>query len=167
VRLGEHNTAVPVSPQIQCGFRRIIVTHATVHYHCLVKFVCMAWWITIQCIGQITVRLCDSLHRHFMLQLASHWSHSASLFLWTGMTKYPLPFRLHRMHEMLCILTDVRGVCLSVCLSVTRLKSAAVRAVYAICRMRGVIRYSLCQMPLASCLSHRSRLQMVTQWLSG
>jgi len=41
-------------------------------------------------------------------------------------------FRLHRI--MLTILTDVRGVCLSVCLSVTRLKSAAAaRAVYAVC----------------------------------
>jgi len=26
-------------------------------------------------------------------------------------------FRLHRMYEMLTILTDIRGVCLSVCLS--------------------------------------------------
>jgi len=32
--------------------------------------------------------------------------------------------RLHRIHEMLTILTDVRGVCLSVSLSVTRLISA-------------------------------------------
>jgi len=46
------------------------------------------------------------------------------------------------MHEMLSILTDVRGVCLSVSLSVTRLKSAAARAVYAACRVRGVIRCS-------------------------
>jgi len=37
------------------------------------------------------------------------------------------------MHEMLTIVTDVRGVCLSVRLSVTRLKSAAARAVYAVC----------------------------------
>jgi len=36
-------------------------------------------------------------------------------------------FRLHRMHEMLTIVTDVRGVCLSVCLSVTWLKSAVIR----------------------------------------
>jgi len=51
------------------------------------------------------------------------------------------------MHEMLTILSDVRVVCLSV----TRLKSAAARAVYAACcRVRRVIRSSLRQMPLAS-----------------
>jgi len=38
--------------------------------------------------------------------------------------------RLRQMLQMLTILTDVRGVCLSVCLSVTRIKSAAARAVY-------------------------------------
>jgi len=44
-------------------------------------------------------------------------------------------FRLHRMHEMQTIVTDVRGVCLlvylsvcpSICLSVTRLNSASLR----------------------------------------
>jgi len=35
------------------------------------------------------------------------------------------------MHEMLTIVTDVRGVCLSVSLSVTRLNSAAAHAVWA------------------------------------
>jgi len=55
------------------------------------------------------------------------------------------------MHEMLTILTDVRGVCLSVCLSVTRLKLVTARAVYIACRVRGVILCSLRQMPLASC----------------
>jgi len=35
------------------------------------------------------------------------------------------------MHETQTIFTDVGGVCLSVCLSVTRLKSAAARAVCA------------------------------------
>jgi len=53
------------------------------------------------------------------------------------------------MHEMLTIVTDVRGVCLSV----TRLKSAAARAAYAACSVRGVIRCSLRQMSLASCYS--------------
>jgi len=38
------------------------------------------------------------------------------------------------MHEMLTILTDVSGVCLLVCLSVTRLKSAAA----AQCTLRAV-----------------------------
>jgi len=52
---------------------------------------------------------------------------------------------------LVTILTDVHDVCLPVRLSVTRLKSAAARAVYAVCRVCGVIRYSLCQMPLASC----------------
>jgi len=52
---------------------------------------------------------------------------------------------------MLTILTDVRGVCQSVCLSVTWLKSAAARAVYATYRVRGFIRCSLRQIPLASC----------------
>jgi len=55
------------------------------------------------------------------------------------------------MHEMPTVLTDVRGVCLSVRLSVTRLKSAAARAVYAACRVRGVIRCSLCQITSATC----------------
>jgi len=59
------------------------------------------------------------------------------------------------MHEMQSILTDVRGVRLSVCLSVTNVPndpgSAAARAVYAACRVCGVVRYSLRQMPLASC----------------
>jgi len=49
------------------------------------------------------------------------------------------------MHDMLTILTDVRSVCQSVCHA--RLKSAAARAVYTTCRVRGVIRYSLRQMP--------------------
>jgi len=56
-------------------------------------------------------------------------------------------FRLNRMHEMLTILTDVRGVSLSV----SRLKSAAPHAVYAACRVRGVIRFNLRQMLLAYC----------------
>jgi len=51
------------------------------------------------------------------------------------------------MHEMLTIVTNVRGVSLSV----TWPKSAAARAVYAACRVRGVIWYSLRQIPLASC----------------
>jgi len=46
-------------------------------------------------------------------------------------------FRLHRMREMLTILTDVGGVCMSVSLSVTRLKSTAVHAVYAACHVCG------------------------------
>jgi len=57
-------------------------------------------------------------------------------------------FRLHRMHEMLIIVTDVCGVCLSVSLSVTLLKSV-VCAVYAVCCACGVIRCSLHQMLLA------------------
>jgi len=44
------------------------------------------------------------------------------------------------MHEVLIIVTDVRGVC----------HAAAARAVYAACRVRYVILYSLRQMPLAS-----------------
>jgi len=44
---------------------------------------------------------------------------------------FAVVFRLYRMHEMHNILTDVRGVSQSVCLSVTRLKSAAARAVCA------------------------------------
>jgi len=58
-------------------------------------------------------------------------------------------FRLHRMHEVLSI-TSVRGG-LSVSLSVTRLKSAAARAVFTTCRVCGVIWCSFRQMPLASC----------------
>jgi len=50
--------------------------------------------------------------------------------------------RLHRMHEILTILTDVHSVCLSVCLSHT----------YAMCRVYGVIWCSLCQITLATCL---------------
>jgi len=40
------------------------------------------------------------------------------------------------MHEVLAILTDIRDVSLSVCLSVTRLESVAARAVYAACRVQ-------------------------------
>jgi len=43
-------------------------------------------------------------------------------------------FRLHRMHEMLTILTDVLFA-----VSVTRLKLVAARAAYTACRVRGVI----------------------------
>jgi len=63
------------------------------------------------------------------------------------------------MHDMLTILTDVRGVSLSV----TRLKSAAARAVYAACRVRGVIRCSLRQMLLASCISWLLKLSIELQ----
>jgi len=61
------------------------------------------------------------------------------------------------MHEIQTIVTDVCGVCLSVCLSVTPLKLAAAHAVYASCRVRGVIRCSLRQMPLASCFRRMIR----------
>jgi len=40
---------------------------------------------------------------------------------------------LHRMYEMLTILTDVHSVCLSVCLSVTRLRSCFVGIVLRAC----------------------------------
>jgi len=56
-------------------------------------------------------------------------------------------FRLHRMHEMLTLLTDVH----SVCLSGIWFKSTAARAVYAACHVRGVFLCSLRQMPLDSC----------------
>jgi len=51
-------------------------------------------------------------------------------------------FRLHRMHEMQTIVSDVCGVCQSVChvAQLTQLHCAR------------VIRCSLCQMTLASCL---------------
>jgi len=59
-------------------------------------------------------------------------------------------FRLHRMHEMQTIVTDVclsvrPSVHQSVCLTVTRLNSAL---------LCGAIRCSLCQITLASCLSY-------------
>jgi len=41
-----------------------------------------------------------------------------SYFKWLFLTSVSLfVFGMHRMHEMLTILTDVRGVCKSVCLS--------------------------------------------------
>jgi len=46
------------------------------------------------------------------------------------------------MHKMQAAVTDDRGVCLSVSLSVTRLNSTS---------LCGVIRYSFCQITLASC----------------
>jgi len=49
----------------------------------------------------------------------------------TSIMKIVVFIRLHRMHEMLTIVTDVRGVCQSVCQFVLRLKSAAARTVYA------------------------------------
>jgi len=54
------------------------------------------------------------------------------------------------MHEMLIILTDVRGVCLSVCPSVSH---AVARAVYTSCCVHGVIQCCLRQIPFASCLN--------------
>jgi len=54
-------------------------------------------------------------------------------------------FRLHRMHEMLTIVIDVCGVCVSVCLSVMQLKSVVAYAVHAACCVRGVIWCSLCK----------------------
>jgi len=56
------------------------------------------------------------------------------------------------MHEMQTVLTDVRGVCLSVCPSVMWLESAVARAVYTACHVYGVIRCSLCQITLTTCL---------------
>jgi len=50
------------------------------------------------------------------------------------------------MHELLTIVTDVRGVCQSV----ARLELGAGHAVYAMCCVRGVIWCSMRQMPLAS-----------------
>jgi len=59
------------------------------------------------------------------------------------------------MHEMLTV-ADVRGVCQSVCLSVTRLKSAAASAVYATCRVRGsfVAAFTKCLWPLVGYNNH-------------
>jgi len=57
------------------------------------------------------------------------------------------------MHEMLAILTDVRGVCLSVCLS-------AARAVYGVCRVRGVIRCRLRQMSMAFVIIYKTYLYL-------
>jgi len=67
-------------------------------------------------------------------------------------TKIWLVFRLHRMQEMQAIVTDLHCIYLPVSLSVTWLKSAAARAVYAACRVHEVIQCSLRQMPLDSCL---------------
>jgi len=67
----------------------------------------------------------------------------------TNLSLHLVIFRLHRMHETQTILSDVRGVCQSVRLSVTRLKSAAARAVYAACS--GVIRCGLRQITLTTC----------------
>jgi len=54
--------------------------------------------------------------------------------------------RLHRMHEMLTILTDVRGVCQSVCLSVTRIKLAA----RAVCAWSCGAAFAKCLWPLVN-----------------
>jgi len=65
-------------------------------------------------------------------------------------------FRLHRMHEMQTIVTDVRGVCPSVCQSVCHectewpRKAKRTRDSASLC---GVIRCSLCHTTLATCLS--------------
>jgi len=48
------------------------------------------------------------------------------------------------------ILTDVRSVCLSVCLCITQHKLTAARAVYAVCHVHGVIWCCLCQITLAT-----------------
>jgi len=52
-------------------------------------------------------------------------------------------FRLHRMHEMQTIVTDMRGVCQSICLSVTRLNSASQCGGHSV---------QLCQITFASCI---------------
>jgi len=57
------------------------------------------------------------------------------------------PVWQHRMHEMLTIVTDVRGVCQSDSLSVTRLQSAAARAVYAACCVPRQVYGSGCSCP--------------------
>jgi len=55
------------------------------------------------------------------------------------------------MHEMLTVVTNVRGVCLSVSLSVTRLKSAMAHAVYAVCTGSFSAAFTKCLWPLAEC----------------
>jgi len=71
--------------------------------------------------------------------------HHIKLFEWVETFLFYLLGCIECMRQT--TVTDVRGVCLSVCLSITRLKSA-VRAVCV-----GVTRYSLCQINLASCLT--------------
>jgi len=56
------------------------------------------------------------------------------------------------MHEMQTILTDAVSVSLSVRPSVTWLKSVASHAVFAACRVCGVVWCSLCQITLTTCL---------------
>jgi len=51
-------------------------------------------------------------------------------------------FRLHRMHEIQAIVSDVRGVCLSVC------HAAELGGACSVCR---VVRCSRCQITLAFC----------------
>jgi len=63
------------------------------------------------------------------------------------------------MHEMLTVHTDVCGVCLSV----TWLKLAVVRAVYAMCHVYGVNWCSLCQITLTTCYQLSQTELMVSQ----
>jgi len=65
-------------------------------------------------------------------------------------------FRLHRMHELLTIVIDVRGVCQSV----ARLELGAAHAVYAMSCVRGVIWCSIrkCLWPLVLFQVHRCRV---------
>jgi len=58
------------------------------------------------------------------------------------------------MHEMQTIVTDVRGVCLSV------VCHAVARAVYAAYRVRGIIWCSLCRMPSDSCFRRFSAFSL-------
>jgi len=67
--------------------------------------------------------------------------------------------RLHRMHDMQTIVTDVRGVCQSVCPSVCR--SRGLTRLYC----AGIIRCSLCQITFAFCFVS-SQLYLALPYIS-
>jgi len=64
----------------------------------------------------------------------------------------PLIFRLHQLHEMQTIVTDVRCVCQSVCHECTKWPHT-VKLTWDSASLFGVIWCSLCQITLASCYS--------------
>jgi len=107
------------------------------------------WWTLTQIIGLRSYEstpLRDVYNASRELSNYNWFQHLYSVFHQQATAEFFNVLRLYRTHEMQTILTDVRGVCLSV----TRLKSEAAGAVNAACRKRGVIRCNLRQMSLTS-----------------
>jgi len=65
-------------------------------------------------------------------------------------------FRLHRMHEMLTIVTDLRGVCLSACLSVTQCG----HVMYAVCAGSFGTAFAKCPRPVVQPVLGQAQVEL-------